>query len=105
MRGVSVGGGGGVDDRVMCFSINEKKTATATAPCSLVLAPSPMPHTARRRRAKRLLERVLKRRQLRHGEPLLLLDGDGLLLDHRLDINRIPPEPLHDVLVDPRRRR
>ena len=22
MRGVSVGGGGGVDDRVMCFSIN-----------------------------------------------------------------------------------
>ena len=48
----------------------------------------------------KLLERVLK---LRQGEALLLLD-DGLL-DDRLDINRIPAEPLHDVLVDPGRRR
>ena len=48
----------------------------------------------------KLLERVLK---LRQGEALLLLD-DGLLF-HNLDINRIPAEPLHDVLVDPGRRR
>ena len=67
------------------------------------------PHTALRRRpnahalrlrgANKLLERVLK---LRQGEALFLLDD---FLDDRLDINRIPPEPLDDVLVDPRRRR
>ena len=28
MRGVSVGGGGGVDDRVMCFSINWSMSAS-----------------------------------------------------------------------------
>ena len=66
------------------------------------------PHTALRRRpnahalrlrgANKLLERVLK---LRQGEALFLLDD---FLDDRLDINRIPPEPLDDVLVDPRRR-
>ena len=67
------------------------------------------PHTALRRRpnahalrlrgANKLLERVLK---LRQGEALFLLDD---FLDDRLDINRIPPEPLDDVLVDPGRRR
>ena len=67
------------------------------------------PHTALRRRpnahalrlrgANKLLERVLK---LRQGEALFLLDD---FLDDRLDIDRIPPEPLDDVLVDPRRRR
>ena len=68
------------------------------------------PHTALRRRpnahalrlrgANKLLERVLK---LRQGEALLLLDDR--LLDDRLDVHRIAAEPLHDVLVDPGRRR
>ena len=48
----------------------------------------------------KLLERVLK---LRQREALLLLD-DGLLF-HNLDVHALPPEPLHDVLVDPGRRR
>ena len=67
------------------------------------------PHTALRRRpnahalrlrgANKLLERVLK---LRQGEARFLLDD---LLFHNLDVHGIAAEPLHDVLVDPGRRR
>jgi hypothetical protein len=116
MRGVSAGGGGGVDDRVMCFSINCQNAflsplcrvcklacdtgaslpaTNRTSPTDSLVARFPlgkrientravedMPPTAllRRRANKgiRLLERVLKLRQLRHGEASWFL-RDGLL--------------------------
>ena len=90
--------------RVSAGMRNENTRAATPAAPMPPHAVAAMLHTALLRRrtnkGKRLLERVLK---LRQREALLLLD-DGLLF-HNLDIHCIAPEPLDDVLVDPRRRR
>ena len=88
--------------RVSTGNANEKTRAATAARAHAPRSTTPSRHATQHDAVaqKRLLERVLK---LRQGEALLLLD-DGLLF-HNLDIHGIPPEPLHDVLVDPGRRR